>query len=328
MLRFDLNKRFTSILFDYYPPRWYLFNFKQQIMKQIYVSDSGPKVSQAVYGFYRWNESGTTVGSMERIINLCLELGINTFDHADNYGSYKCEDIFGAVLRQKSVKREDVVIFTKCGLREPHPSQPEVRVKHYDTSSKHILASVDNSLKRLRTDYIDIFLLDHLDPVSNLEETALTLDKLRDSGKIKNIGVVNFSVFQHQLLASFLRNPIVTNHIELNLLNTTALSNGQFDYIKQRYMFPLATSPLAEGRIETGTDKLATTMRSKLEEIASRYNADIESLAVAWLIKLNALPLIGTTSERRIRNIATGIGIDLDRQDWYELYEISQQANT
>ena len=296
-------------------------------MKQIYVSDSGPKVSQAVYGFYRWKENETTIDSMEKVVNLCLELGINTFDHADNYGSYKCEEMFGTVLRQKSVKREDVVIFTKCGLREPHHSQPDVRVKHYDTSSKHILASVDNSLKRLQTDYIDIFLLDHLDPVSNLEETALTLDKLRDTGKIKNIGVVNFSVFQHQLLASFLRNPIVTNHIELNLLNTSALSNGQFDYIKQRYMYPLATSPLAEGRIENGTDSMAVAMRAKLEEMAGRYNADIESLAVAWLVKLNALPLIGTTKETRIRNIARGISIDLDRQDWYELYAISADSN-
>ncbi len=296
-------------------------------MKQIYVSDSGPKVSQAVYGFYRWKENETTIDSMEKVVNLCLELGINTFDHADNYGSYRCEEMFGTVLRQKSVKREDVVIFTKCGLREPHPCQPDVRVKHYDTSSRHILTSVDNSLKRLQTDYIDIFLLDHLDPVSNMEETALTLDKLRDTGKIKNIGVVNFSVFQHQLLASFLRSPIVTNHIELNLLNTSALSNGQFDYIKQRYMYPLATSPLAEGRIENGTDSMAVAMRARLEEMAGRYNADIESLAVAWLVKLNALPLIGTTKETRIRNIARGISIDLDRQDWYELYAISADSN-
>jgi predicted oxidoreductase len=292
-------------------------------MKQIYVSDSGPKVSQAVYGFYRWDEKDATLEAMESIVSLCLELGINTFDHADNYGSYGCEALFGSMLKQKSVKRDDVVIFTKCGLRVPHASQPDVRIAHYDTSRSHIIKSVENSLQRLQTDYIDIFLLDNLDPVSNLEETALTLDQLRDSGKIKNIGVVNFSVFQHQLLAAYLRSPIVTNHIELNVLNTSALSNGQFDYIKQRYMFPLATAPLAEGQIESGTTEQAVRVRKKLNEISERYQSDPESIAVAWLVKLNALPLIGTTSEARIRHIVKGLDINLDRQDWYDLYTTS-----
>ena len=110
-------------------------------------------------------------------------------------------------------------------------------------------------MRKLRTDYIDIFLLNQLDPLSNLEETAMTLQKLRDSGKVKNIGVVNFSVFQHQLLGSYLRIPIVTNHIELNLLNTSAFDNGQIDYIKQKYMRPLATAPLAEGQLQTASKR-------------------------------------------------------------------------
>ena len=123
-------------------------------------------------------------------------------------------------------------------------------------------------------------------------------------GKVKNIGVVNFSVFQHQLLSSYLRTPIVTNHIELNLLNTSALENGRVDYIKQRYMRPLATAPLAEGRIAHGTDEAAVRVRKKLEELAPKYGADIESIAGAWLVKLGALPLIGTINEQRIKNVA------------------------
>jgi predicted oxidoreductase len=179
-------------------------------------------------------------------------------------------------------------------------------------------------LRNLRTDYIDIFLLNQLDPLSNLEETALTLHKLRESGKVKNIGVVNFSVFQHQLLSAYLRIPVVTNHIELNLLNTTAFDNGQIDYIKQKYMRPLATAPLAEGRIANSIDKRPLLIRRKLEELAPKYNASIESIAVAWIVKLGALPLIGTTDEKRIRNIASAFEIDLDKQDWYELYEASR----
>ncbi|WP_423146383.1 aldo/keto reductase [Rubrolithibacter danxiaensis] len=295
-------------------------------MHKIYLSDAGPKVSPAIYGFYRWNtEIDDPALTMERIVNLCLELGINTFDHADIYGSYQCEEIFGRLIAQKSFKREDIVLFTKCGLRLPHPSQPDVRVPHYDSSSTHILASVENSLRKLRTDYIDIFLLNHLDPVSDLEETAMALLRLKESGKVRNIGVANFSVFQHQLLASYLKTPIVTNHIELNLLNTSALDNGQIDYIKQRYMRPLASSPLAAGRIAVGADYLPVKVRTKLEEVSVRYGTDIESIAVAWLVKLGALPLIGTTSEQRIRHIVNAFDIDLDRQDWYELYAASRE---
>jgi predicted oxidoreductase len=294
-------------------------------MEKIYLSDAGPKVSPAIYGFHRWGiEAPITEASMEKTVNLCLELGINTFDHADSYGNYQCEAIFGNLIHQKSFKREDLVLFTKCGVNIPGPNKPDIRVKYYDTSKQHIIKSVDQSLRNLRTDYIDIFLLDHLDPLSNLEETAITLTALKDAGKVKNIGVSNFSVFQHQLLAAYLRVPIVTNYIELNLLQTAALDNGQLDYIKQRYMRPLASAPLAAGRIENGTDEVAVRVRRKLTEIATKYQADIESIAVAWLVKLGALPLIGTLSEQRIRNIANAFKIDLDKQDWYELYAASR----
>ncbi|WEK20805.1 MAG: aldo/keto reductase [Candidatus Pedobacter colombiensis] len=292
-------------------------------MQKIYMGDAGPKVSPAVYGFYRWNEVKDAANVLKKIVRLCLELGINTFEHGDSYGSYQCEMLFGDLLKEGTFKREDIVLFSKCGLRVPDAQNPDIRVKHYDTSAAHITKSVESSLKKLRTDYLDIFLLDKLDPISNLEETALTLEKLKDSGKIKSIGVANFSVFQHQLLASYLTKPIVTNHIELNLLRTQALDNGQLDYIKQRYMRPLAYAPLAEGRIAAGTDQQAIKVREKLEELSVKYNANIESLAVAWLIKLGALPLIGTTNEQRIKNAANAFTIDLDHQDWYDLYNVS-----
>jgi len=293
-------------------------------MEKIYLSDSGPKVSPAVYGFYRWKGNYVNEDKMEQMMNLCLELDINTFDHGDTYGDYTCEEIFGNVLKKSAIKRESIVLFTKCGINIPHAARPDYRVKHYDTSREHITNSLENSLRNLRTDYIDVFLLNQLDPLSNLEETALTLEKLKDSGKIKNVGVVNFSVFQHQLLSSYLRIPIVTNHIELNLLNTSAFDNGQVDYIKQKYMRPLATSPLAEGKIANSNEKIPLRIRGKLEEFAGKYKSHFESVAIAWLVKLGALPLIGTTDEVRIKNIAEAFKINLDRQDWYELYAVSR----
>lgn len=293
-------------------------------MERIYLSDSGPKVSPAIYGFYRWKESADMAEKMEKIIDLCLSLGINTFDLADIYAGYTAEHTFGEIISRKNVKREDLVLFTKCGLNLPHPSRPEYRIRHLDTSREHIINSVENSLRNLRTDYIDVFLLNHLDPLSNVEETAITIQKLKESGRIRHVGIVNFSVFQHQLLSSILKLPIVTNHIDLNLLNTTPLDNGQVDYIKQKFMRPLATSPLAEGKIATSTEKIPLQVRRKLEELVPKYNVCFESIAIAWLLKLGALPLIGTTNEDRIRNVVNGFSIQLDRQDWYELYASSK----
>src|SRR5215813_2288067 len=245
-------------------------------MEKTYLGDAGPKVSPAIYGFYRWGYDEINANKMERMIDLCLEVGINTFDHADMYGGYQCEEVFGEIIKNKRVKREDIVLFTKCGLVVPHSSRPDVKVRYYDTSREHIIKSVENSLRKLRTDHIDIFLLNQLDPLSSLEETAITLQKLRESGKVKNIGVVNFSVFQHQLLSSYLRIPIVTNHIELSLLNTSAFDNGQIDYMRQKYMRQLATAPLAQGRIANSTDKKPLLIRRKLEELSSKFNANIE----------------------------------------------------
>ena len=118
-------------------------------MEKIYISDSGPKVSPAIYGFWRWEDTGASGQAlMEKAVNLCLELGINTFDHADVYGGYQCEELFGNVLKQKSFKREDIVLFTKCGVNIPHANRPDVRIRYIDSSSKHITRSLDNSLKK------------------------------------------------------------------------------------------------------------------------------------------------------------------------------------
>jgi predicted oxidoreductase len=291
-------------------------------LNKIFISDSGPKVSEAIYGFWRWSDhSDADEKSMEQIVNLCLELGINTFDHADHYGNYSCEMLFGKVMGKRSFKREDIVLFTKSGFCVPTEGKNTYPIRHRNTSAGHITATLEQSLKNLKTDYIDVFLLDGLDPISNLEETAFALEKLKSSGKIKNVGVANFNVFQHRLLTSFLQIPTVTNHVNLNLLNTVALDNGQLDYSKQRYMRAVASEPLAGGRIEHGQDLQAKKVRGVLESLSEKYAANIESLAVAWINKLGVIPLIGTLEETRIRNIANSFRINLEHEDWYLLYE-------
>ncbi|MEJ7587697.1 MAG: aldo/keto reductase [Ferruginibacter sp.] len=289
-------------------------------MKHVYLSDSGPKVSEAIYGFWRWKDKGNdTIQQIEKIVNLCLELGINTFDHADIYGDFSIERYFGEVLKSKSFKRDEVVLFSKSGIRRSAKGYT-----YYDTSPDHIVKSVNNSLQHLRTDYLDVFLLHHIDHLSDLESTAQSLMQLVKQGKIKSVGVSNFSVFQHQQLASYLTVPIVTNHVELNLLNISAIEDGRIDFIKQRYSKPLAWAPLADGKISNGLDPKSELVRSKLSEIGQKHNANVELTAVAWLLQLGTLPIIGSLNEERIRNAATATDIKLSPEDWYELYQIAQ----
>lgn len=288
-------------------------------MKKVSLSDSGPKVSEAIYGFWRWTDEGAiTTAQIEKTVNLCLELGINTFDHADVYGDQTIEEHFGKIIRNRSFKREDIVLFSKCGIR----TSENKYLTYYDNSREHIINSINGSLKRLKTDYLDIFLLHQSDLLADPEETAMALAEIVTSGKAKHIGVANFTVFQHQLLASYLRIPIVTNHIELNLMNTTAIEDGRIDFIKQSFSKPLAWAPLAGGKILNGTDDKAVRLRSKLDEIGKKYDANIEQTAVAWLMKLGTLPIIGSLSETRIRNGASASDIKLTREDWYEIYQV------
>ena len=288
-------------------------------MKKVYLSDSGPKVSEAIYGFWRWENLENTPTKMEQIINLCLELGINTFDHADIYGDSTIEEHFGKIISNKSFKREDIVLFSKCGIRKSSNG----KVNYFDNSRNYIVSSVENSLKKLKTDYLDIFLLNQSDFLADPEQTAMALAEIVNSGKVKHIGVANFTAFQHQLLASYLTIPIVTNHIELNLMNISAIEDGRLDFIKQSFSKPLAWAPLAGGEILEGKDGKSAVLKTKLEAIGKKYDANVEQTAVAWLMQLGTLPIIGSLSETRIRNAASASEIKLSREDWYDIYQTS-----
>jgi len=292
-------------------------------MEKIYISETGPEVSAAIYGFWRWNTPAlATQKKVEDIVRFNLELGVNTFDHSNHYYDGKIEELFGKVISTSSIPREDIIISTKAGIRSF--SGKGNKGEYYDLSPEHLTKSVEDSLKRLKTDYIDIFLLEHYDPLYVVEETASALLKLLRSGKIKNIGVSNFNVFQHRLLASHLSQPIVTNHIELNLLQTSAIDDGRLDFIKEQYSKPMAFAPLAGGRILNGKDAKATKLRKVLTTIAKTHNINIEQVAVAWLYKLGALPIIGSADKKRIKNAASAYAVKLTNEEWYQLYNASK----
>ncbi|MFZ4056577.1 MAG: aldo/keto reductase [Ferruginibacter sp.] len=287
-------------------------------MQQVYLSDSGPKVSEAIYGFWRWkNEGLVTSEKLAKTVTYCLDLGINTFDHANHYGEGYIEQYFGNLFICNKIKRSDVVLFSKAGLQRSASG-----FTYYNASKQYLLDAVDASLQRLCTDYLDVFLLEGIDHLSNIESTAEALELLVKQGKIRSIGLSNVNVFRHQQLASILSVPIVTNHIELNLLNTTALDDGRVDFIKQRFSKPLVSAPLADGEILFGTDARTVLLRNRLESLAQKYAAHVEEIAVAWLFQLGTLPIIGSLEEQRIKHAASAAKIKLTHEEWNELYQI------
>ncbi|MCR9063731.1 MAG: aldo/keto reductase [Cytophagales bacterium] len=291
-------------------------------MQKVYLSDSGPKVSKAIYSFWRWeNEKMTDLKKATEVIEKCLELGINTFDHGDTSAQLETEQVVKGILASKSIKREDIVLFAKCGIRKDSTG-----MVYFDNSRKYLLDSVDHFLKDLNTEYLDMFLLNGFDFTANPEETASILQQIVHTGKAKHIGIANFTVDQHKLLAKHLSIPIVTSHIELNLLNTSPIRDGRIDFIKEQYCKPLVWAPLAGGEILEGGSEQAIRLRKVLNVVAEKHDANLEQIAVSWLISLGVLPIIGSLNTNRIANVATATEIQLSKEDWYEIYYASLKS--
>ncbi len=294
-------------------------------MKRVLLSDSGPETSDSIYSFWRWeNEADLTVEKVKEITEYLLSLGINAFDISPLYGKGRIEELFGKALQLLGVKREEIVLFTKISNKYP---QEDGTFLYEPFTEKSIQNHIDESLKRLNTDYIDVVLVQDYDPLMKVDAVASVLTTLQLRGKVKHVGVSNFNVQQHKLIASRLSQEVVTNHFELNLLNTKALEDGRVDFIKEQYSKPMAFAPLADGRILHGHDFQAETIRGVLNELADKYNSNIEQIAVAWIHKLGALPIIGSLSKDRIRNAATASEIALTYQDWHTIYETTKTLN-
>ncbi|HMT20115.1 MAG TPA: aldo/keto reductase [Promineifilum sp.] len=265
-------------------------------MTRIQLADGGPTFSRVVAGFMRLNEWNMSTAALLGFIHICLDLGITTFDHADIYGGYTCEELFGRALAAEPALRGRIEMVTKCGIQLVTPNRPDTRVKHYDTSREHIIASAERSLCTLHTDTLDLLLIHRPDPLMNADETAAALGELRSSGKIRHAGVSNFTPRQFDLLQSRLDFPLVTNQIELSLLHLDPLHDGTLDRLQQLRVPPMIWSPLAGGRLFDPGDERARRVRAALEAIGSAIGASAEQVALAWLLSHPArvLPVMGT----------------------------------
>lgn len=268
----------------------------------------GPALSRIVAGAWRWNNVDVT-----RLIETSLEAGITSFDHADIYGDYDNEKIFGDALKKVKVGRDAIQLITKCGIKLLSSKQPGTWVKHYDTSKEHILASVDTSLKSLRTDYLDLLLIHRPNPLMDPEEISEAFGLLKQNGKVLHFGVSNFTGTQFEMLQSYLPFPLVTNQVEMSLSKLDCLYDGTLDVLQKHRTSAMAWSPLGGGKLMLPN----AALWSKKE----KYNATETQLSLAWLMRhpSTIFPVIGTTQPERIIESAKAVDINLDRQDWFEM---------
>ncbi len=283
---------------------------------------SGLSFSRIVYGMWRiGDDADTSPNHVQAKIEACLAQGITTMDQADIYGGYTAEAILGGGLRQNPTLRDKIEIVTKCGIVAPAGRHSSARVKHYDTSAKHITESVETSLRDMSTDRIDLLLIHRPDPMLDPEETGEALDALVASGKVRSVGVSNFRPWDFSLLQSNMTEELVTNQIEISLAETSPFTNGDLAYLQERDLPIMAWSPLGGGSLMSGEGALAEA----LERIAQEHSVDKAAVAVAWLLKHPAkiLPVMGTNNLSRIATISDAEKVEMDRQTWFELYTLA-----
>jgi predicted oxidoreductase len=294
-------------------------------MQKIKLHPSLPDFSRIVYGAWRMNDDVDNAPSdaLEKI-QAALDVGITTFDHADIYGDYSCETLFGAALRLDASIKNRIQIVTKCDIMLMSEKYPERHVKHYDTSPVHIKASVDASLARLGVDVIDVLLIHRPDPFMDAAATGACLDELVKVGKIRAAGVSNFKTWDWDLLQANMTTPLVTNQLEISLLARDTFTDGTLAQAQQHKAPPMAWSPLAGGTLFLDDDA-ANRLRPALHRIAVNYGVQIDAVAVAWLLAHPAriLPVLGTTQIPRIAKLADAFKVDMTREMWFELFELA-----
>jgi predicted oxidoreductase len=282
------------------------------------------QLSRIVHGHWRLADWNLSKQDLLRLTEQCLELGVTSFDHADIYGNYTCEALFGDALSLKPSLRQDMEIITKCGIKLKSDKFPERKLKTYDYSYEHIVWSVEASLKNLRTDYLDVLLLHRPSPFFNPDEVAKAFSDLKQSGKVLNFGVSNFTAQQFEMLNAHTEEPLVTNQVEMSPYCLDHFDNGNVDFFLKEKIKPMAWSPLAGGRLLNPQTEKGQKIFKALFEVADELNLQqIDQVVYAWLLKHPAgiLPLVGTSKIERIRNAVDALNIEMSHEQWFSIYE-------
>lgn len=257
---------------------------------------------------------------MTELIEKSVSLGINTFDHADIYGGYTTEKSFGNALSLSKIDRESIFLISKCGIQYPSDKRP-LKVKYYDYSKDHIRFSVENSLKNLKTDYLDVLLLHRPSPLMNPKEISEEIDKLKEEGKIKSFGVSNFTNSQINFISK--ETKVLWNQIEFSLTNNHPMIDGTLDYLQENNIGVMAWSPL--GSFFKEKNEKQKRINILFNELSEKYNCTHDQLLLAWILKhpANIYPVLGSTNPNRLKLAVNAIKINLEIDDWFLILKAS-----
>lgn len=275
-----------------------------------------------IFGCWRLNEWNYSTHELRRLVDQLLSIGINEFDHADIYGNYSCETIFGKLLTEDPSLRKKIKLTSKCGIKLVSDKFPEHKSHIYDTSKAHIIAATERSIQNLQSDYLDLLLIHRPDPLMNADEVAEAFMLLKASGKVLNFGVSNFTPMQFELLQSRLDFPLITNQIEASVVCHEHFVNQNLDFCQKIKIRPQVWSPLAGGRLSDQTNSTSLRVWRTLENIASKYESTPEIIAIAWLLthpaKLRIL--LGSGKIERITQLLNAQKVHLNRDEWFALW--------
>ena len=262
-----------------------------------------------------WDKNLST-SEMSHLINICIENKITTFDHADIYGDYTTESQFGKAFNESKISRNRLQLISKCGIQ--HTKGRPNLIKHYDYSKDYIIWSVENSLKNLQTDYLDVLLLHRPSPLMEADEIAEAVEKLKSEGKIIDFGLSNFTSSQTELILQ--KTEISYNQIQFSATHHEAMLDGSLDYMKIHDIIPMCWNPL--GTVFREDIDQTRRLKRLLVQLVEKYGVGSDTLLLAWIIKhpSKILPVTGTVNIARIQSLLKAVELELDTLDWFAIW--------
>ena len=281
------------------------------------------------YGTWRILDGPQPLSSKElaQRFHKCLELGIETIDTAEIYGDYRVEEAVGKALKLDSGLQNSFRIVTKAGIDDPSDEKPHASIPQYDATRENLVHCAEKSLRLLGVDAIDLFLVHRPDWLTHPEDTARGLQQLLDEGKVKEVGVSNYTIYQFETLDQLMGGKLATNQVEFSPLCMDPLYDGSFDQCLQKKVRPMAWSPLAGGSLFRDQEGAAKRLRDKLAVLSPKYDdAPLDALVYAWILAVPASPtvILGSNKIDRIASGAKGETIKLEREDWYAIWEAAK----
>lgn len=284
--------------------------------------------SKVIQGFWRAQDWQWTPQQLNRYLNELVERGVTTMDHADIYGNYTCEGIFGEALKLSPQLRDEIEIVTKCGIALPSSPEQDIQGYRYDHSKTHIQKAVDRSLQQLNVDYLDSLLIHRPSPLMDPHEVTEALKALVSEGKVRSFGVSNFNKSQYDLLSKCLvcdKLHITINQLEVSPYTLDAIDNGVINHMYKDDVKIMSWSPMAGGKLFDLADEKAARIMAIVSPLAQKYNVTTNGIIMAWLNKHPAaiMPVLGTHKIERIDDAIAGLKVALTDQEWFDIYTAS-----